>query len=173
MVIHHLLLVYLPPFVDDGDYESTLKDKAASYAGSVLRRFQHSVYSRALPSPFDEGGTNVLLCSEDPDRAIQELEKILAFQKSEVMYCLDRIEESTGKDFGSVIRRLYSDSFEAGYEFPMEHIRCVSQFLAGEYQISSRFYNTWEKTARLLPKDIDEIKKFPGDWALVQFVIEK
>ena len=95
------------------------------------------------------------------------------FQKSEVMYCLDRIEESTGKDFGSVIRRLYSDSFEAGYEFPMEHIRCVSQFLAGEYQISSRFYNTWEKTARLLPKDIDEIKKMPGDWALVQFLLEK
>ena len=65
------------------------------------------------------------------------------------------------------------NSVESSQEFPMEHIRCVSQFLAGEYQISSRFYNTWEKTARLLPKDIDEIKKLPGDWALVQFVIEK
>lgn len=173
MVIHHLLLVFLPHLIYDGDDEGTIKDKVASYAGSILRRFQGSVYSRALPSPFDDGGTNVLLCSEDPDQAIQELEKILAFQKSEVMYCLDRIEESTGKDFGSIIRRLYSDSFETSYEFPMEHIRCVSQFLAGEYQISSRFYNTWEKTARLLPKDIDEIKKMPGDWALVQFLLEK
>lgn len=173
MVIHHLLLVFLPHLIYDGDDEGTIKDKVASYAGSVLRRFQGSVYSRALPSPFDDGGTNVLLCSEDPDQAIQELEKILAFQKSEVMYCLDRIEESTGKAFGNVIRELYSDSSEASCELSMEHIRCVSQFLAGEYQISSRFYNTWEKTARILPKDIDEIKKLPGDWALVQFVLEK
>ena len=172
MVIHHILLVYLPHLIYAGDDESTIRDKAASYAGSVLRRFQQSVYSRALPSAFNDGGSNVLLCSEDLDRAIRELEKILGFQKSEVMYCLNRIEESTSKDFGNVIRGLYSDSFEAGYEFPMEHIRCVSQFLAGEYQISSRFYNTWEKTARLLPKDIDEIKKLPGDWALVQFVLE-
>ena len=173
MVIQHLLLVYLPHLIYVGDDEGTIKDKAASYAGSVLRRFQNSVYSRALPSPFDDGGTNVLLCSEDLDWAIWELEKILEFQNSEVMYCLDRIEERMGKDFGSVIRGLYSDSSEVGSEFLMEHIRCVSQFLAGEYQISSRFYNTWEKTARLLPKDIDEIKKLPGDWALVQFVIEK
>ena len=80
MVIHHLLLVFLPHLIYDGDDEGTIKDKVASYAGSVLRRFQGSVYSRALPSPFDDGGTNVLLCSEDPDQAIQELEKILAFQ---------------------------------------------------------------------------------------------
>lgn len=171
MEIQHELLVYLPYISSDGDDKNTLKVKAAAYAETVLKRFKQSVYTKATPSPLDKK-SNVLLCAEDMCIAIQKLKNILKFQRSEIMYCLKCIE-NTGDTFETIIHKLYTDADETIYSLPMEHIRCISQFLAGEYQMSSKFYNTWKKTARLLPKDLVDIEKAPQDWALVSFVLER
>ena len=173
MAIRHILLVYLPYIVSEKDTKDIQKEKAASYAQTVLKRFNELVYTKALHSPFNGGDSNILLCSEDKRLAMQELERVLDFQRSEIMYCLERMKDDTGKPFDNIIRDLYSDADAAEHKCSLEYIRCVSQFLAGEYQMSSRFYNTWEKTARLLPKDIEALKKSPDHWALVTFMLER
>lgn len=173
MAIDHILLVYLPYIVSARDGKDIQREKVASYAEAVLKKFQHLVYTKALPSSLNGWESNILLCSDDEHLAVRELEKILNFQRSEVMYCLDRIKENTGKTLDRIIKELYSNTGKTGYKFPMEYLRCVSQFLAGEYQISSRFYNTRKETARILPEDIEAIKKAPGQWALVRFKLER
>lgn len=173
MIIHHILLVYLPKVSENEDSEELKISKTEIYAWSALQPFRQSVYTAVMPDTYAGRGSHVLLCEENTELAVRELENVLDFQKKEILYCLNRVEEQTGKEYGTIIRDLYTNTAKEHYECVMEHIRCVSQFLAGEYQISSRFYNTYTRSARLLPGDIEAIKKSPEDWALVRFPLEQ
>ena len=49
------------------------------------------------------------------------------------------------------------------------YLRNLANFLFGEYQFDSRFYNLAEHTARVYPETIQIVKNEPANWATALF----
>lgn len=106
---------------------------------------------------------------------MNELERVLASQKSEIDYCLKNITEQCGTDLVALVNGLWniSDMFDKarpGYnDFTAYSLSKLGKLLHGEYISDSMFFNASAYTARLYQSDIEQIKVAPQDWALVMF----
>ena len=54
-------------------------------------------------------------------------------------------------------------------EMALLYLRNLANFLFGEYQFDSRFYNLAEHTARVYPETIQIVKNEPENWAMALF----
>nr|WP_303182500.1 hypothetical protein [Lachnoclostridium phocaeense] len=178
VTIIHNILVYLPDLSKGKNSINPiiLSSRAGAYAEKALAFFEPAVFDQKAPVQYsfmDRYETHVMMGTFYKNYSIEVLKDVLSFQQSEITYCLSMIKAETGMGLKEIFDDLYSTDPRLDYTYIMEYIRCAAQFLSGEYQISSRFYNTKKKTARLLPEDIDAIRQHPEDWALVKFALTK
>ena len=175
----HKILVYIPDTLCDTKTmrQEQQADAIRSYAEVETEEFLGSVFD-CRKTKIAEGRTetypeNVLFAADDVERFTEELRQVMDTQKVLVEHHVSKVKESLGTDIEKIAAEVFS--MQAPYrsgssqEMALLYLRNLANFLFGEYQFDSRFYNLAEHTARVYPETIQIVKNEPENWAMALF----
>ena len=108
----------------------------------------------------DEYEPNVILGKDNLDRLLKEIKDAEEDQKNE----MERLKEAM--HFQTI-----DQMFDDYYQHPGSawQLKQLAKLLYGEYDFDSRYFDTYDYTARITPETYTKIKKSPSEWALVFF----
>lgn len=175
----HKILVYIPDTLCDTKTMSREQqaDAIRSYAEVETEEFLGSVFD-CRKTKIAEGRTetypeNVLFAADDVERFTEELRQVMDTQKVLVEHHVSKVKESLGKDVEKIASEVFSmqGPYQSGLSQDMAlfYLRNLANFLYGEYQFDSQFYNLAEHTARVYPETIQIVKNEPENWAMALF----
>ena len=175
----HKILVYIPDTLCDTKTMSREQqaDAIRSYAEVETEEFLGSVFD-CRKTKIAEGRTetypeNALFAADDVERFTEELRQVMDTQKVLVEHHVLKVKESLGTDIEKIAAEVFSmqGPYWSGssQEMALLYLRNLANFLFGEYQFDSRFYNLAEHTARVYPETIQIVKNEPENWAMALF----
>ena len=175
----HKILVYIPDTLCDTKTMSREQqaDAIRSYAEVETEEFLGPVFDYRT-TEIAEGWMetypeNVLFAVDDVERFTEELQQVMDTQKVLVEHHVSKVKESLGTDIEKIASEVFSmqGPYQSGLSQDMAlfYLRNLANFLYGEYQFDSQFYNLAEHTARVYPETIQIVKNEPENWAMALF----
>lgn len=178
MHVLNKVLVYKEEGFDFNAPEEERIDEARSIAENETEDYCGPVYDwRETDTAgrwVDEYPKQVYFAQDDIEWFLNEINAAVTSQRFELNSYLVELKEKIGTDIEKMVSVFMGDTqlcekSNVNYDFLPFALWKIARIAYGDYNCDSYIFNTNGHTARIYPKDIEQIKQEPNKWAMVMF----